>query len=214
MKRIVGIVLAVLAAVAVEAEQYQDSAVWQGWNIKLDLGSTAFELARSKAKVQNYEMALNFNLLQRFYPTLELGYARADRSAEGGNFFGQGGFARVGLDLSALKKSRKDNMLLVGVRLGTAVQDYRMSYLSVSDNYWGYRTQTAVAPTVRADVWGEVVAGVQVQIYKAFHMGWYVRLRVLFTRSNNGKPTPYYIPGFGYKDDTQFGLNYYVGFKL
>lgn len=214
MRRLFYILTVLLLSTLLQAREYQDTAIWQGWNLKLDLGTPVLELARSKGKVMSFEGAVNFNLQQRFYPTVEFGYGQGTASAAGGDYFGRGGYGRVGLDLSALRKSRKDNMLLVGVRLGTAVQGYRMDNVLVNDPYWGNYTQRDFVRTVRADVWGEVVGGVQVKVYGPFHMGWYARLRFLFTRKEDGNPTAYYIPGYGYRDLLTFGLNYYIGLKF
>ena len=203
-----------LLALSLQAREYGDSAIYQGINLKIDLGSPVLEIARSKAQVMSYELAMNVRLKNRFYPTLELGYGQGNCTAAGGNFRGIGGFGRVGLDLSALKKSSKDNLLLVGVRLGTAVQAVDLTDVKVWDTYWQKYTVRNFDRMTRADVWGEVVAGVQVQVYKSFHMGWYVRLKILFTRKDNGTANAWYIPGFGYRQDTNFGLNYYLGWKF
>jgi hypothetical protein len=55
-------------------------------SLKLDIANPILELARSQGKVQDYEAALNVRLANRFYPTLELGYAIAATSADGGNY--------------------------------------------------------------------------------------------------------------------------------
>lgn len=214
MKRFAYILFFCLLTVCGQAREYADSAIWQGWNLKLDLATPVFELARSKGKVMAYEAAVNFNLLHRFYPTVELGYGQAEASAAGGDFSGKGGYGRIGLDLSALRKSRIDNMLLVGVRLGTAVQGYKMDNVTVTDPYWGSYKSRDFAPAVRADVWGEVVGGVQVKVYGPFHMGWFFRLRFLFTRKETGAANAYYIPGYGYRDEMNYGFNYYIGLKF
>ncbi|MBR1809955.1 MAG: hypothetical protein IJ776_11320 [Paludibacteraceae bacterium] len=214
MKRSLLAILIVLSATGVAAREYADSAVYQGINLKIDLATPVLEIARSKATVMSYEAALNVRLVNRFYPTLEWGYGQGDCTAAGGNFHGMGGFGRIGLDLAALKKSRKDNMLLVGIRLGTAVQGYELTDVRVWDTYWQKYTTRGYDHMVRADVWGEVVAGVQVKVYKSFHMGWYVRLKLLFTRKENGTVNAWYIPGFGYRQDTNFGINYYLGWKF
>ncbi len=201
----------------VQAQEQIDSVsteIYQGLQVKLDIGSPILEIARSKAKVQSYEMAVNVNLLQRFFPTLEFGYAQADRTLTSGSFNGKGGFARVGLDLSALKKHKDSpHKLLIGIRVGTAVQDYSMTDLTMNDSYW-HTQPTMQFHDVRCDVWGEVVAGIQVQVYKDFYMGWAARLKALFTRGKEGEPTAYYIPGYGYKDDMNFGFNYYIGWNF
>ncbi len=203
-----------LFASYVSAREYADTAIWQGMNLKIDIATPVLELARSKAQLMSYDIALNVRLKNRFYPTLELGYGQGITSAAGGKFRGLGGYGRVGLDLSVLKKARKNNMLLVGVRLGTAVQGCDITDVRVWDTYWQKYTKRNYEHMVRADVWGEVVAGVQVQVYKSFHMGWYVRLKLLFTRKDDGTLNAWYIPGFGYRQDTNFGLNYYLGWKF
>ncbi len=210
---ILGCWIACHTAKAAEADSTQN-AIYQGMQLKLDLGSPILEIARSSAKVQTYEMAVNVNILQRFFPTFEAGYAQADRTLTAGTFSGKGGFARVGLDLAALKKKRENpHKLLVGIRVATAVQDYTMTDLTMNDSYW-QTTPTMNFHDVRCDVWGEITAGIQVQVYKAFYMGWAVRLKALFTRGKDGEPTAYYIPGYGYKDDMNFGFNYYLAWNF
>ena len=77
------------------AQEHGDSAIYQGLSLKLDVATPILELARSQGKIQNYEMAINVRVANRFYPTIELGYAQAETSADGGNYSGQGGFARL-----------------------------------------------------------------------------------------------------------------------
>lgn len=202
-----------LLPVAALALEHPDSVMYQGVNVKLDIANSIFEPARSFGKIQSYEAAVNVDLLHRYFPTAEIGYSQADLSAHSGSFRGKGGFMRLGVDLSALRKSHGNNMLLVGIRLGTAVQGCSTRDVLLGNGYWGYYTVNFVN-RVRADVWGEVTAGVQVQVYKDFHMGWYVRYKILFSRGAAGAVTAYYIPGFGYKDDSGFSFNYYLGFKI
>lgn len=207
-------ILLFLTTVSLSAREYADSAIYQGINLKLDLATPVLELARYKGKVASCEMAMNVQLQDRFYPTLEFGYGQADCTAAGGSFSGKGGFGRIGLDLSALKKNRKENILLVGLRLGTAVQGASLTDVRIWDTYWQQNTVRDFEHTIMTDVWGEVVGGVQVKVYKSFHMGWFVRLKILFTRNDNGEPKAYYIPGFGFRQDTNFGINYYLGWKF
>lgn len=212
MKRLL-LILFVSVPLALSAQEYADTALFQGANLKLDLGNSVFEPLRSKGDILSFEGSLNFDVMHRFFPTLDLGYAQSDLSAASGSFRGKGGFARIGMDLSALKKRREMNMLLVGLRVGTAVQGCSTRDVVIGNGYWGYSTENYLG-RVRADVWGEVVAGLQVQVYRKFHMGWYVRYKILFSRGKNGAVTAYYIPGYGYKQDTNFSFNYFIGFKL
>ena len=46
-------------------------------------------------------------------------------------------------------------------------------------------------------------------------MGWAVRFKLLFTSKNkNQRPEAYYIPGFGFRDNTNWGVNYYIGWRI
>ena len=214
-----------------------DSTIYQGMSLKLDIGNTIISLATSKAKVQEYEIAMNWRLIQRLYPTFELGYAYADASADGATHHGQGGFVRLGLDINGLKKHPESpHALLVGLRLGTALQGYDLTHVALNTPYWG-DTRADYHNLFHADCWGEVVAGCQVQVYKGFQMGWYVRFKVLFTRTAkdyditkqhevtnqttqsaqyavSNALLPYYIPGFGYRSDTNWGFNYYIAYSF
>lgn len=197
---------------------YSDSAIYQGMNIKLELFTPILEAVRSKSKVQSYEIGMNWRLKQRLYPTLELGYAQADLTAEGGHHKGQGGFARVGIDLNGLKKHpERLNALLVGIRLGTAVQQFSITDIDLHNPYWegDYPFRFDFDPQIKTDIWGEVCAGAQVQVWEGFQMGWTLRIKILITRTDkqNG-PLPAYIPGFGYRDDTNWGINYYIGYHF
>lgn len=203
-----------LCSALVGAREYADTAVYQGLSIKLDLATPVIEAARSGGQIQDYEIAMNVRLAKRWYPTLELGYAQADAGADGGHHRGYGGFGRIGLDISALKKGVSENCLMVGVRVGTSGQAYQLTEVIPRVDYWPAGTVSYLNQH-HWDAWGEIVAGCQVQIWKGLQMGWYVRMKVLFTRTdkNNG-PLPYYMPGYGFRNDTNWGLNYYIGWKF
>ena len=155
--------------------------VYGGTQVKFDILSPVLTPGLNNWQMQHYEIAANVQLAHRFYPTLELGYTTP------------GGFARIGCDINPLKKHPDSpHALLVGVRIGTAVQT---------------KGET--------DCWGELAVGCQVNIAKGFYMGWMGRLKLLFTRDNSGQSVrPIYIPGFGMRDNIGWGVNYYLGWKF
>jgi len=195
---------------------YNDSAIFQGINLKLDLFNSIYYLAKTKAQMQTYEIALNVRLKQRFYPTIELGYMQGQMDVSATSYIGKGGWTGIGLDFNGLRKNLNQlDAFLVGIRVGTAVQQYDLLNVPIEDRYWQTNPSTNFTNQFRADCWGEVVAGCHVHIYSGLMMGWYLRLKVLFTRKEDGvSPYPYFIPGFGYRDMTQWGLNYYIGWKF
>ena len=195
-------------------ERRSADSVYNSTQIKLDIASPVVTSAIYQWKMQHYEIAANVQLAQRFFPTLELGYAggRANRG-DSIVYNGHGGFFRVGCDINPLKKHKDSpHALLVGIRIGTAVQGMEQTALK----------QTLTNKGVRADCWGEIVLGCQVEIAKvqqtAFYMGWMGRLKFLFTRQNEYTPAAdqyaIYIPGFGNRDNIGWGLNYYLGWRF
>lgn len=195
---------------------YADTVIYQGMNIKLDLATPILEVAMSKGDILSFEAAWNIRLKQRYYPTLEGGYVNAKASAEGGSQESEGGFIRVGLDINGLKKHpERLNAAMVGIRVGTGLLSYDLLGVETNNGYWAAGKKMDFYNQFRADCWGEVVAGCQVQVWEGFQMGWYVRFKILFTRTaKDGQVMPYYIPGFGYRDETNWGVNYYIGYKF
>lgn len=188
---------------------YADTAIYQGLNIRLDVANPIFELARSQWHSYAVEMAFSPRLKNRFYPTIELGYAgnfRQVKSEMTNHFTGQGGFMRIGLDINPLKKHpERRSYMTIGVRAGLALQ-----YLDTEP----LRPYSPQGEWI-TDSWGEIVAGVQVQIINGFHMGWAIRMKYLFTTYSHGEySTSHYIPGFGFNNPMNWGFDYYLGVTI
>lgn len=230
-KRLCNIVLLLLCALFVSAHEHDSVAVirspkndvYQGMTIKLDLGATAVSLAASKAQIQHYELAMNWRVLQRFYPTFEIGYAGGKRmQGDSLAYHGHGGFARVGIDINPLKKHPESpHALLIGVRLGTAVQQMNqtLSPFVPSSDLMVSPAPTYQSTAVKADCWGEIVVGCQVNVHAGLYMGWMGRVKCLFTRKSpkdaaEQLATPIYIPGFGNRDNIGWGLSYHIGYHF
>ena len=165
--------------------------------IKLDIGQPAITAGMSKGQLQQYEIAMNWQLTRPFYPTLELGYA-GGKTHQGDSIYynAHGGYSRVGLDVNPLKKHPESpHAMLVGIRVATDFQPKKI------------------------DCWGEIVAGCQVQIWEdkkskvqgGLYMGWMGRLKILFTRDSNG---PIYVPGYGKRTNIGWGFSYHIGWKF
>ncbi|MBR1923347.1 MAG: hypothetical protein IJ838_06335 [Paludibacteraceae bacterium] len=170
---------------------YSDTAVYQGTMLKVDAFMPIYDAARTKGKLQSYEVAFNVRLLNRYYPTLEGGYSFGTAPTDSTTQAINAGFLRVGMDFNPLKKSlHTPHALLVGLRVGTS-------------------------PQHTTDAWGEVVAGCQVQIVSGFYMGWSARLKLLFThRDADYTEAPVYIPGYGNRSHVNWGINYYFAWRF
>lgn len=214
MNKLLLIIPLLCSALLIHAREYADTAVYQGMSVKMDIGTPILEIARSGGKMQSYEAAINLRLAKRFYPTVEGGFALAECAADGGQHKGMGAFGRVGMDMAVVKKGTTENNMLIGLRVGGAYQDYDLTNVRLYSNYWGEQ-RLNFYDQKRFDCWGEFVAGCQVQVYKGFQMGWYLRMKLLFTRkADDTIVLPYYLPGFGFRKDFQWGFNYYLAYKF
>ena len=193
----------------VKVPQLAEAAVYQGTTIRVDILNPVLEMVRTGWNTYSVEAAVNVRLINRLYPTIEGGYAAQflqEKNAATPLYDGSGGFVRLGLDINPLKKHPEQrSALLIGVRAGSAMQRLHTPAL------------IAEVPQGKliADAWGEIVAGVQVDIYKGFNMGWAIRMKFLFTtKAHDELTTPYYIPGFGYRDTMRWGFDYYLGYTF
>ena len=198
----------------IEKEKNDSIPIYQGVNVKLDIAMPIIEAARSAGRIQDYEMAINVRLKNRFYPTLELGYALAECGADGAQHKGHGGFARLGMDLAIVKKGETENNLMIGLRFGGAYQNYDLTNVQLQTDYWQSNSIDFYNQN-RFDCWGEIVVGCQVYLWKGLHMGWYGRVKLLFTRNvAEEQVLPYYVPGLGFRNDFNWGFNYYIGYRF
>ena len=174
--------------------------IYQGTTVKLDILSPLLVSGLSHWTIQHYEVAVNVRLANRFYPTFEVGYS-GGQTQQGDSIYynAHGGFFRAGADINPLKRNPgSPHALLIGLRLGAAFQPRK------------------------ADCWGEIVAGCQVEICKvkntAFYMGWMGRFKILFTREAENLTAaemgPIYIPGFGHRSNLGWGASYHLGWKF
>ena len=186
------------AELAIARKERKD--IYQGTTVKLDILSPLLVSGLSHWTIQHYEVAVNVRLANRFYPTFELGYA-GGQTQQGDSIYynSHGGFFRAGADINPLKRNPgSPHALLIGLRLGAAFQPRK------------------------ADCWGEIVAGCQVEICKvkntAFYMGWMGRFKILFTREAENLTAaemgPIYIPGFGHRSNLGWGASYHLGWKF
>lgn len=186
----------------------ESKEIYQGTTVKLDILSPVLVSGLSHWTIQHYELAVNVRLANRFYPTLEVGYAGGQMQQGDSIFYNaHGGFFRAGADINPLKRNPgSPHALLIGVRVGTCFQPRKV------------------------DCWGEIVAGCQVEICKgewrtakgkrsmAFYMGWMGRFKILFTREAENLTAaemgPIYIPGFGHRSNMGWGASYHLGWKF
>ena len=138
-------------------------------------------------------------------------------------------FFRIGVDYNTMaKKKEKNSFLYVGLRYGFSHMKYDISSLAIQDPAFGGEMGN---PSQEDGIWGgsvpydhpgqkatmqwfEFVAGVRVQIYKSFYMGWAVRMKYKLSASVSEYGNPWMVPGFGKYNSNNMGVTYSLIYKL
>ena len=177
-------------------EEKQEQTFFQGFSLAVDLVQPAM---LGFSDFGGAQAALRLNLKNTVFPVVELGYADGEKTDENTDitYAVSAPYFKAGFDLNMLRDKWGDNKLFVGLRYGFTTFSYDMSGPAVEDPIWGgtepfgYDGIDCTVHTL------ELVAGVQVKIWKSFHMGWLVRYKRILSQSDNLYSEPYYIPGYG-----------------
>lgn len=164
-----------------------------------------------------YEAALRLNLRNTYFPIAELGLGRADMVGETTQirFTTRAPYLRLGLDYNVKGDKRSRNRVFVGARYGVSIFNYDLSSPGLLDPHWKTSPPFRHDGVRSAAHWGELVFGLQTQLWKFVHLGWSVRYRARLYEKMAPTGRAAYIPGFGNnRDATLWGGTFNLVFDL
>ncbi|MDR2840835.1 MAG: DUF6048 family protein [Paludibacter sp.] len=184
--------------------------------VEIDMASIVKSIL-ANGQTYSYEAALQANILNKYFPVLEAGFAGADYTVENNSQFATSGFfGKLGLDIPLLAykpdKNLRRNLIAGGLRLGLTNFKYDINNIVINDDYWNnvqivdYQTQNATK------LWFEVVGSLRVEIFKNIFMGWSVKYKSKLGATKPGEISPYYIPGYGVANDLHWDFGYSIGY--
>ena len=164
------------------------------------------------------EVNIEANLLNRFFPVLEVGYGSMDVTDDETNihFKTAAPFFRIGANYNVFyQKPELPGYLTVGLRYGFSSFEYDVQAPELVDPNWNH-TQIPVDYTgVKSKVgWLEAVVGLRANVYKHFYLGFNVRYRSRLSMTQNENSEPYYIPGYGRGKSSSIGITYSIIYQL
>lgn len=162
------------------------------------------------------EVALEVNLLNRFFPVLEVGYGKTDAANEDTelHYKTAAPYFRVGLNYNVQYKKKSPGYIYAGGRVGYTSFKYDVDGPPMTDPVWGGEIPFCFTDIESNALWAELMVGVRTQIYKNFHMGWSFRYKVRLNVKDSPNASPWYIPGFGASDNTSFGATYDLVYRI
>lgn len=195
-----------------------DSVVFRGFSAHLDVASPLMGIVVNKGVVTG-EAQFDVNLLNKFFPIVEIGYASAAVTAENASVYRVSApFWRIGLNYNFLKTKKNNveklnrNYPFIGLRYGMGVANYSMEGIPMAEDYWLESGTMNLNGKNIYTGWIELLAGVRVDLAKGFTMGWSARVRLGLHTSLHNDSQLWYVPGFGRSGGAQFTFNYTVGF--
>lgn len=201
--------------------------LFNGIDVGIDLwGPGAYLLGSDKLSL---EVSASANLKNRYFPTLELGYGRADKGSEDGIHYRTGApYLRIGMDYNTFYKKKFLHKLLVGLRYGVSSFQYDVENLDVPDAIWG---ESVGNPNLEDGIWGgslpykhkgmkatmhwvEANVGIRAQVWRDLYMGWSLRYKIRLSAKTGEYGDPDYVPGFGTYGSSTVGVFYTITYTL
>lgn len=199
--------------VAVEEEK-RHLVFFQGFTLSVDVfGPVAYMVG----DYGTAEAALRLNLKNTFFPIFEAGFGKCNKDDFNTKvvYKVNAPFARIGLDINMLKDKFQHNRLYLGARYGFSTYQYDISGPLMTDPIWGGSEPFSMKGIDCTSHWAELIFGVEVRIFKNFHMGWAVRYKREISSSKSDFAKPSCIPGYGYTTNTTcWGGTYNLIFDL
>lgn len=181
---------------------------WGGASLGADIAGPAMVFLSDYGQFEGF---LKINIKGTYYPVFEVGLGTCDLTDDNTDihYNTKAPYFRVGLDYNFLQNKKQPNKLCIGLRYGFSTFSYDISGPGIKDPIFGGSKPYSITGIDCTSHWAEVVASVQVQIWRGFHMGWSARYKAEISSTDNRYCKPYYIPGYGTTtDSTCWGFTY------
>ncbi len=158
----------------------------------------------------NFEFSADIRIRDDYYPVIEGGWTSYGPSANRIDYTSRGFYLRGGLDYNILNTGiySVNDMMYLGLRYSVALYDTEIGSFSIPHGYWGEYADSYGKSAVNTH-WLEAVAGLRVELFSNFFIGFSLRGRLRIYTSDYFNIAPLYTPGFGKgKTPTAFGFNY------
>jgi hypothetical protein len=165
---------------------------------------------------QGYEIQADYALRGKLYLAAETGFGKGKIDYDNLKYTTTGYFFRVGVDNSFLDRlsPRDFDMAFVGIRYGMGIGKRNDAEYSVPSIFGPPATGSVPAQSFVVH-WGELVAGIKVELWKGIFAGWNFRAKFLLNSGVFKELSPNYIPGYGKGDkSTAFDFNFNFSYAL
>lgn len=160
-----------------------------------------------------YEGALRVNLHDQYFPTVEVGYGRAnheDDEVTGITYKTQAPYFRLGADVNLARQKHSGNRIFAGLRYGFTNYKVDIARQPFPDPVWQWDTSFGVKDEACYQHWVELLFGIDAKVYGPLHLGWSVRYRRRIAHDDGQIGNTWYVPGYGKQGSNNLGATFNV----
>lgn len=164
----------------------------------------------------SWEVQADYTLGDKSYLALEAGWGHSKIDYPNLSYSNNSAFIRMGIDRSLLEKlGEKDfDIAFIGFRYGNAVGNRNEATYRITSTFGKVASGTVPAQSYWVH-WGEVNAGIRVEVIPHLFLGWNLRLKFLLNPGTFEELAPNYIAGYGSGDKaTAFDFNFYTSYAI
>ena len=151
-------------------------------------------------KHASFDLSASLSLHNWFEPVIECGIGFADNHPDDANYryVGKPSFyGKIGINYNFLYKSNPDYQLFLGLRGGFTAFSYDIKDVTISSDYWGPPQHFSLAGQKSHALYGQVLLGLKVKLWRNISMGWSFRYGFKGKVKDASNSAPWFIPGYG-----------------
>jgi len=189
---------------------------------KINHLEVAFDLASPVMELFTYDygeyaIRTTLDIYHRFLPQLVLGIGHCNESSEDAFFtykVSPSFFVKAGMGYNfKYNDIRPDDYYWIFARYGFSTYKADITDITYNDGYWeayGPVTLNGIGFTCH---WIEIGAGIHVQVWKKWALGWEIWYRNILAKGTNPNGDPYYIPGYGSRA-SHIGFSFNISYDI
>ena len=193
---------------AISNEVAEDStAFFNGFAVSADLvGLVQYAVS----DYGQFEGALRLNLLDKYFPTVEIGVGRANSEDDITRVIYKttAPYFRIGCDYNLAKDKHDIYRILGGLRYAFTSFKFDVSRPGLVDAKFGGEVPYGAEGVSCNFHWVEAVLGVDAKLWGPIHLGWFARYRKRLSHSHLDIGNEWYVPGFGETGSSIIGATF------
>lgn len=167
-------------------------------------------------KRANFDIGVSCSLWNWLFPTVEVGLGYSNSRPDDGRTYFKvkpSMYVKAGFNYNFLYKGNPDYRLFAGMRFCYSGFSYDIPVIRAGSQYYTSPEITSMYGLTARCWYAEILAGLEVKIYKGIMMGWNVRMDFNLKNKYSDPAYPaWFIPGRN--ASTAIGATYYVGYRF